>query len=256
MIGLRDACIRYGNRTVFQGLSYALSKGQSLAILGPNGSGKTTTLKATLGHERLSSGTRFAPDMVGYVPQLASAMPRVSLLESVFLGRAARLGLFGQPNKADYDIAAACLDRVGMSAMAAADFSLLSGGERQLVVLARALATEAPVLILDEPTSALDLANQQRFLDLLTDIRRDNDRAVIFTTHDPNHALALADHVLLMMPGGRVIFGATDDVLTLEHLEALYGVRMRTVVFEDVKGKRREGVVPAFTGRNTSPALQ
>src|SRR5690606_29134887 len=125
---------------------------------------------------------------------------------------------------------------------------LLSGGQRQLVLIARALATGSPALVFDEPTSALDLGNQSRTLELLDSLRLRRDFAIIFTTHDPNHALAAADDVLLMMPGGGEISGPVDEMIEPERLSQLYGVPMRWVEVSGPTGETRRAILPAFAG--------
>lgn len=248
MIGLTDATVRFGNRTVLDRLTFEVPRGRSLAILGPNGRGKTTALRTMLGFQPLASGTRTAPPVVGYVPQYASSNQSYRVLEVVVMGRAAGLGLFGQPRPADFEAAHAALDQVGATRFAQDRFDRLSGGERQLVLLARALATGSDVLVLDEPGSALDLHNQERLLGLLGMLRRPRDRAIIFTTHDPNHALAAADDALLMMPEGGCIFGPIAETVVPEHLERLYGVPMRSIQVPGANGRPHDAILPAFAG--------
>lgn len=252
MIGLTDATVRFGSRTVLDGLSFAAPTGRSLAILGPNGRGKTTALRAMLGFQPLHGGTRTAPPIVGYVPQYASSHQSYGVRDVVVMGRAAGLGLFGQPTPADLAAADAALERVGATRFAGERFDRLSGGERQLVLLARALATGSNVLVLDEPGSALDLNNQQRLLTLLNDLRQPRDRTIVFTTHDPNHALAAADDALLMMPDGRALFGPTEQTILPHHLESLYGVAMRMVDLGEAEGTPHRCVLPAFAGRRAA----
>ncbi|MEO8684620.1 MAG: ABC transporter ATP-binding protein, partial [Devosia sp.] len=170
------------------------------------------------------------------------------VLDVVVMGRAAGLRLFGQPTTADHAAARAALDRVGVLRFAEERFDRLSGGERQLVLLARALATGSDVLVLDEPGSALDLHNQQRLLLLLDELRRPRDRAIVFTTHDPNHALGAADDALLMMPEGPALFGPVHETIVPEHLERLYGVPMRLVHLPAEDGLSHRAVLPAFAG--------
>ena len=248
MIGLERATVRFGDRVVFRDLSFRADVGRSLAILGPNGRGKTTALRASLGLQRLASGRRVAPEVVGYVPQSIAVAHPYKVGDVVAMGRAARLGLFGQPGPDDRAAALAALARLGLSRLAEAMFDRLSGGERQLVLLARALATESPVLVLDEPGAALDLANQARLIELLDAIRRERRHAILFTTHDPNQALAVADDVLLLMPEGDALLGPAAALIAPEPLTALYGVPMRVVRLHGADGRPRRAVLPAFAG--------
>jgi iron complex transport system ATP-binding protein len=248
MIGLTDATVRFGARTILDGLSFVAPRGRSLAILGPNGRGKTTALRSMLGFQPLQGGTRTAPAIVGYVPQYALSNQSYGVLDVVVMGRAAGLGLFGQPSPADMMAAHAALDQVGAAHFANERFDRLSGGERQLVLLARALATGSDVLVLDEPGSALDLHNQHRLLSLLDQLRQPCDRAIVFTTHDPNHALAAADDALLMMPDGPALFGPVGETVVPAHLERLYGVPMRRVQLPGADGAVHHAVLPAFAG--------
>lgn len=248
MIGLTDATVRFGERTVLDRLTFAVETGRSLAILGPNGRGKTTALRALLGFQKLDGGRREAPRVVGYVPQYASSHQSYTVREVVVMGRAAGLGLFGQPREADYAIADDALARVGAGRFAAHRFDRLSGGERQQVLMARALATGSSVLVLDEPGAALDLHNQERLLGLLAVLREPRDRTILFTTHDPNHALSAADDALLMMPDGAALHGPVETTVVPETLERLYGVPMRFVDLPGPDGVPHRAVLPAFAG--------
>jgi iron complex transport system ATP-binding protein len=248
MIGLDRATVRFGQRVVLNGLSFRCPPGRTLAILGPNGRGKTTALRAALGLQRLDEGARIAPVVVGYVPQAVGVAHPWRVRDVVAMGRAAELGLFGQPGAAERRAAEAALAEVGIAALADAAFDRLSGGERQLVLLARALATGSPVLVLDEPGAALDLANQARLLGLLDALRQERRRAILFTTHDPNQALAVADEVLMLMPDGTARQGASNAMIDTPLLEALYGVPMRSVGMTGEDGRLRRAVLPAFTG--------
>ncbi len=248
MIGLDKASVAFGSRTLFTDISFSVPVGRSMAILGPNGRGKTTLLRALLGFQPLASGRRHAPKVAGYVPQHGASQAKLSGLEVVVMGRALQLGLFGQPSAADREAAEAALVQVGACGLANLRYDRMSGGQRQRVLIARALATGSPVLVFDEPTSALDLGNQAKTLELLDTLRLRRDFAIIFTTHDPNHALAAADDVLLMMPGGGEIHGPVSQMIEPDKLSELYGVPMRWVEVKGPTGGTRRAILPAFSG--------
>jgi len=248
MIGLDKASVAFGPRTLFKDISFSVPVGRSMAILGPNGRGKTTLLRALLGFQPLASGRRHAPKVAGYVPQHGASQAKLSGLDVVVMGRAVQLGLFGQPSAADREAAEAALVQVGACSLANLRYDRMSGGQRQMVLIARALATGSPVLVFDEPTSALDLGNQAKTLELLDTLRLRRDFAIIFTTHDPNHALAAADDVLLMMPGGGEIHGPVSQMIEPDKLSELYGVPMRWVDVDGPTGETRRAILPAFAG--------
>jgi iron complex transport system ATP-binding protein len=235
---------------LFEGLSLDVPRGRTTAILGPNGRGKTTLLRTILGFQALDRGRRHAPPIVGYVPQHGASQVRLSGLEVVIMGCAARLGLFGQPGPDDAEAARAALAQVGACHLADLRYDRMSGGQRQMVLIARALATGSGALVLDEPTSALDLGNQARTLSLIAGLGRGRDRAILFTTHDPNHALAVADDVVLMMPGGRVVQGPVARMITPDLMAELYGVPMHWMRPDTPGG--RIAMLPAFTGKDAA----
>lgn len=241
---LTNAGIRFGERWVFRNLDFSVPAGRSLAILGPNGRGKTTALHALLGFRALTEGERTCPNVIGYVPQLLAAHGPYATRDIVVMGRSSGLGLFGQPKQNDYHAAELAMERVGITHLAKTGFDRLSGGERQMALLARALATGSSVLVLDEPCSALDLKNQGRLLRLLDELRSTRSMTIVFTTHDPNHALMAADDALLMMDHGRALSGPVDSTLNETTLSDLYDVPMRQVSFQSLPGQTVGVVVP------------
>lgn len=224
MIALDNAGLRRGERWIFRHVSFKLPAGQVMAILGCNGRGKTTLLRTLLGSLTLTEGVRTVPAVVGYVPQSQNGGDQHRCLDIVTMGRAGRLGLFGLPGKADEEAALSALATVGAEDFAGRPFGQLSGGERQIVLLARALATEAKVLVLDEPAASLDLANQDLLLGVLMRLRQARGHTIIFTTHHPQHGLFLADRALMMHAGDEVRYGRASEVMTDGELSRLYGV--------------------------------
>lgn len=230
---------------VFRGLDVRIAPGDRVAILGPNGRGKTTLLKAMLGLVRLSEGRVSSPSVVGYVPQFTQAAFPYTVLDMVAMGRARHIGAFRSPGRHDMAVCRRCLERLGIADFAEREFDALSGGERQMVLIARAIASECEVLVLDEPTSALDFRNQGRILGIIRDLAADQGLTVVFTTHFPQHALQVAGKVLLMYGAADHDFGPIDTVMTDQTLSRLYGMDVRRIRY-DHDGRNHETVAPVF----------
>ncbi len=226
-----------GPHVVFD-VSWSFADGAVTALLGPNGSGKTTLLNLILGwltptagwvrvngHERAGLSRREWSRQVGLVPQDEAAAFELELAEYVLLGRAPYLGLLERPGAADRAAVESALTSIGLASYRERAVNALSGGERQLASIARALVQNPHVLLLDEPMSHLDLANTRRVLRLLAALRRQG-HAVILTTHDPNVAAAVADAAVLLRGGRLVAAGPVAEVLTSAHLGATYDVEV------------------------------
>jgi iron complex transport system ATP-binding protein len=244
-------CYR-ANHWVFRHYTASIEKGRVFALLGPNGRGKSTLLHLLLGVLPPTEGRIALHGRTAFVPQLFEVSFDYTALDMVLMGRARKIGLFAQPSAVDEAAALAALDRVGLADSAGQAFHELSGGQRQLVILARALVAEADILILDEPTSSLDLKNQGLLLGWIARLARDHGHTVIFTTHHPHHALAVADEVLLMLDEQKYRCGAASDILTEENLKALYGIDLKRVIFEHA-GETVESFVPVFPRRRDAP---
>lgn len=238
VLAFRDVCFGYGanGKTVFQHLTLDIAPGTVTAILGPNGAGKTTLLHLALGWLRPQAGhvTLLGRPLTSYprgelgrqmglVPQSEHTAFEYSLLEYVLLGRAPYLKPLEMPGPEDTRIALDALARVGLAGWEGRSIARLSGGERQLVLTARALAQQPRCLLLDEPTSHLDLGNKARLLALLRDLVRQGV-TVLLTTHEPEFAAGLATHLVLMRNGQVLEAGPLNETFTTERLSATYGV--------------------------------
>ncbi|MDR1545923.1 MAG: ABC transporter ATP-binding protein [Deltaproteobacteria bacterium] len=229
---------------ILRGLDLSFRRGGVHAVLGLNGCGKTTLLRLLLGVLKPQEGRVEKNGPLAFVPQLFQAVFSFTALDMVLMGRARHIGLFSSPSRRDEKLALEALARFGLAHLAPRPFAELSGGQRQLVILARALASEAQTLVLDEPASALDLANQALLVRRLKSLSRDDGLTIIFTTHMPQQALAVAEDVLMMTPGG-CWSGPVNEVMTEENLARAYGAEVRLVEFER-GGKKSRALVSLF----------
>lgn len=232
----------YRGHPVGRGVTLAIAAGEVLALLGPNGGGKTTLLKTMLGLLPPQDGTvsldgrplaaLTIPErarLVAYVPQSHQGTFAFTAFDLVLMGRTAHGGLFARPGTRDRAVAVSMLERLGIAHLSDWPVTMISGGERQLVLVARALAQEPRFIVLDEPTASLDFGNQGKVMRQIRQLAADG-LGVLFTTHDPNQALGHADRVALLRGGGVMAEGPVDAVLTPERLAALYGAPVETVV--------------------------
>ncbi len=247
MLVVHDLAFGYGSRIVGRGVAFALGAGETLAVLGGNGCGKTTLFRTLLGLlpplagsvtiagediARMSVGARAR--RLAYVPQQQTAGFAFTVEEAVLMGRVANIGWFAQPRARDRSAVNDALDRVGITHLAHRPITEISGGERQLALIARALAQGADILVLDEPTANLDYGNKLRVLHELERLRGEG-RTILFSTHDPDHALAHADRALLLANGATLALAAVADALTDETLTKMYGVSVRVTEVEGVR---------------------
>lgn len=239
---------------VFRDVSLALSPGTATAVLGPNGRGKTTLVRCAAGLLSPREGAVRCDADVGFVPQARAGAFAYRVVDMVLMGRARSIGLFSAPGHDDRRAALHALERVGIARLRERRFPTLSGGEQQLVLIARAIAAECPVIVLDEPSTGLDLHNQARILTLLRELV-DDGLTVLLTTHHPDQALYLADSVVLMMGPHDVQVGRAATLLTDAALSALYDIDVRTISYEHGDSVRR-AIVTRYDVRATSPALR
>jgi iron complex transport system ATP-binding protein len=245
MLAVEGVAIGYRDKLVAQDVSFTLAAGEVLCLLGPNGCGKSTLFKTLLGLIPAGSG-RVVLDgediaawprwrlarQVAYVPQAHNALFPFSVLDIVIMGRTAHIGAFAAPSAADRAIAERSLEALGVAALANRIYTEISGGERQLVLIARALAQEPRALIMDEPTASLDFGNQIRVLQQVRALAAAGI-AIVLSTHDPDHAFFCADRVALLHGGRLAAIGTPDEQITPQRLRQLYGVDVTIVRIAD-----------------------
>ncbi|OPY44347.1 MAG: Cobalamin import ATP-binding protein BtuD [Methanosaeta sp. PtaU1.Bin016] len=261
-ITVEDVTLSYGSSLVLASVSLALRRGEVITLLGPNGCGKTTLLKIINGLLHPSRGrvcingkeiTRMGQAelarLIGYVPQAQRSSFPFSVLDIVLTGRMPHLSVLAQPGEDDVNRSLRALELVGVSHLASRPYTQISGGERQLVMIARALAQEPRYLLLDEPTSYLDFKNQIHVLKMIRGIARSQEMTVVMTLHDPNHALMFSDEIVLLrklfglegmaerqgLPRNLVAVGDPLEVMTPENIKDAYGVDVEVL---EVKGRR------------------
>lgn len=243
---VKDAAFSYGEKTVFEKVNFEVKGGEILAVLGPNGSGKTTLLRCVMGMLKLKSGYagidgKDVKEMsaaefwrkTAYVPQSrGDRAPAYPVFETVLLGRSSSIGMFGKPTEKDELIAREAIKKLGIEALADRKCSELSGGERQMVYIARAIAAEPGILILDEPESNLDFRNQMIVLETMKKLAEDG-MACVFNTHYPEHAMRIADKALLLN-NGTAETGTTGEIMTEAKIGEAFGVDVRIGTVDDI----------------------
>jgi iron complex transport system ATP-binding protein len=241
MLEVRDLAFGFPGRTVGRDVSFTLAAGEVMCVLGPNGGGKTTLFRTVLGlldphggtialeGSPLASMTRTEiARRIGYVPQGHAAYFAFTVREFVLMGRTAHLGAFASPAKRDVLVAEGALESLGIAPLADQPVTEISGGERQLTLVARALAQEPRLLVLDEPTASLDFGNQVRVLQRISALAR-SGIAILFSSHDPDHAFLCASRALLLAEGRVLETGSPRDVIRADTLERMYRVSVRVV---------------------------
>lgn len=221
---------------IFKDIHFSVDSGEILAILGPNGAGKTTLLRCITGMLRWRAGQSLLDgepihtmrpqklwQKMAYVPQAKAASSAYTAFETVLLGRSSRLSAFSVPRQEDLEKAREVMELLGIFHLADKKCAEMSGGELQMVLIARALASEPQVLILDEPESNLDFKNQLIVLDAMSTLSQ-KGMTCIFNTHYPAHALQRADKSLILSRGGDYVFGTTAAVVTEENIRKAFGV--------------------------------
>src|SRR5262245_3898833 len=255
---VRDLAFGYTGKSVGSDVNFSLDGGEVLCLLGPNGGGKTTLFKTVLRllppqHGRVQVDGESIADwprlrlarVFGYVPQAQLGVFPFTVSQVVLMGRTAHIGPFATPSRRDRAIADEMLALLGIAHLAARPYTQISGGERQLTLIARALAQQPAVLVMDEPTASLDFGNQVRVLGQIEQLAR-RGIAVMLSTHDPDHAFRCADRVALLHHGRMAHLGPPDAVITRDSLREVYGVDVTVTEVARPDGRVARVCVPAL----------
>ncbi|WP_347488438.1 ABC transporter ATP-binding protein [Desulfoscipio sp. XC116] len=257
---IKHASCGYGKQNVVEDISIKLESGEILCLLGPNGVGKTTLFKTILGFLKLREGEilldgenvqtwsrgRLAKAM-GYVPQAHTPPFPFKVIDVVIMGRTAYLGMAGSPSRADLAIAEEALEILNVSFLKERIYTEISGGERQMVLIARALAQQPEILVMDEPTSNLDFGNQIRVLEQINRLSR-KGLGVIMTSHFPDHAFLCSTKVALLQKNNVFNIGSADEVITEKNLKAAYGIDVKITDTCNNKGEPIKACIPLLAG--------
>lgn len=264
MIKISNATFSYGQEDIFQNINLEINKGEIFCLFGPNGCGKTTLIHSMLGMLTLSSGeislagknvSSMNPQNiareVAYIPQMHEKSFPYKVMDMVLMGRAAYTGMFSVPVARDREIADDMLKKVGMSQFKDRPYTQLSGGETQLVLVARALAQQTPILIMDEPTAHLDFRNELNFLETIVKLVQDNNLTIIMATHFPNHAFYFEGRDLIsrlgLMNNKKIaIQGSPKAVLTEDNMASTFNIKSKVISYES-QGKHLRQIVPLET---------
>ncbi len=238
---VKNLSFSYEKKKVFSDVSFSIDSGEVLSLLGPNGTGKTTLFKAVLGLYNAEKGDILLDGSsirnwsrskiahyIGYVPQHHTPPFPFKVIDVVLMGRTAHLKSYASPSKDDFEVAMESMDILNISYLKDKIYTEISGGERQLVLIARALAQKPQILIMDEPTSNLDFGNQIKVLQHIKQLAK-SGLAIIMSTHYPDHALQYSSKVALMKDNNINRIGEPNLIITEENMEDIYGIGVRII---------------------------
>lgn len=258
----RNIAFSYPKNKVFDGIDMTIQRGQIFTLLGPNGCGKTTLIHCVLNFLKVRQGEIFISGQnikkikpsemakeIAFVPQTHKRVFPYTVQEVVLMGRAAYIPAYSSPKQEDIDIAWNALEMMGISHLANRPYPFLSGGESQLVILARAIAQQSKIIILDEPTAHLDSYNELMVMDKLAYLISETDLTIMMTTHFPNQVIYLMNQGIpvsgaLMKDGKFLTTGSGESIFTVENISKLYSIQCSLIDFTDENGKNIKQLVP------------
>ncbi|EQB39949.1 hypothetical protein M947_05030 [Sulfurimonas hongkongensis] len=246
IIEVNDLHFSYKNHKVLSGINFELNRGEVVSLLGINGCGKSTLIKLILklihtdadikidAEDLKSYSHKDLAHKIAYIPQYNNTPFNYQVLDMVLMARVTKLGFFAQPSKKDYEVAMAALEKIGMEHLKNRAFGQLSGGQKQMVLLARSIAQEVNTFIMDEPVAGLDYGNQIRLLELIDSLASEG-YTFLKTTHYPDHALLMSSRVVVMHEGVIVADDAPEAVITKEMIEKIYDIKADIVTHGEHK---------------------
>lgn len=246
MIKVKDLSFSYGKKRVLNDVSFEIEDGLIVALLGKNGVGKSTLFKCMLGLLDVKKETIFLDDLdittmkskivaqkIAYIPQIHNPNFNYKVIDVVIMGLGAKINTFSMPKKEDYEKAEHILDSLGILDIENDGYMNISGGQRQLVLIARALLQDANIIIMDEPTSNLDYGNQIRILEKIKHLSK-KGYTIIISTHNPQHALTFCEKSIILDEGRLISYGDTEKVLTRQILKKIYGIDIEIAFLNDI----------------------
>ncbi|MEA4925694.1 MAG: ABC transporter ATP-binding protein [Syntrophomonadaceae bacterium] len=254
---VRDGSFGYAKgQEILKNIDFSICDGDVLAILGPNGVGKTTLLKCMMGLLKWGRGGSFLDgenitvmphrqlwQKIAYVPQAKGSAFAYSVEEMILLGRSAHIGVVSLPGQEDYEKAEEAMETIGIAHLRSKDCSRISGGELQMVLIARALTAEPSLLVLDEPESNLDFKNQLIILETIRELAENKGISSIFNTHYPAHALKISNKSLILNKRGSSFFGDTQNVVNCENMRASFAVNVHISAVQ-ISNQKHNLVIP------------
>ena len=245
---IKDLSFSYhaGDHKVLDGASLKLNKGEILCVLGPNGAGKTTLLNCMAGLLKPDAGSielcgksladmkaKEIANIVGYVPQMHTPAFDYTVLDFVVMGCAPKTGTFSRPGKEEESMCMDILRSMGIEDLAAKSYLDISGGERQQVLIARAIAQKPEAILFDEPTAHLDFGNQHRVLNRIKQMAKEGF-SIIITTHNPDHALLLGDKAAIVDRHGKITQGNVEEIITEDRLRDVYDIDLHLEYVQEI----------------------
>lgn len=255
---VRNGSFGYKSKTILNDINFTVNDGEVMSILGSNGVGKTTLLKCMMGLLKWNSGTSYIDgkniseyksrefwQKIAYVPQAKGAAFGYSAIDMVTLGRSAHLGTFSQPKAEDREAAEQAMKDMGITYLRDKLCTEMSGGELQMVLIARALTISPSMLVLDEPESNLDFKNQLIILETIRDLSKKRGISAVVNTHYPEHALKISDKALILNRDGTNIFGDASGIINEENMKRSFSVQVFIDTFRHM-GNEYKSVVPLY----------